>query len=46
VMQMPSLSELGKIELIVLFLGGVALLTGSLLLLEIALFDVSGIYQP
>lgn len=38
-------SELSNLDLVVLVVFGVAFLTGSLLLLEIALFEVSGIYQ-
>ena len=37
--------ELSNLDLIVLVVFGVALVTGSLLLLEIALYEVSGIYQ-
>ena len=44
--RMPFLSELSKIGLVVLFVGGVALVAGSLLLLEIALFDLSVLYDP
>ena len=43
---MRSLSELGKIDLLVLFVGGAALAIGSLLLLEIALCDLTGLYEP
>jgi hypothetical protein len=42
-MRMPSLSEPSKIDLAVLFLGGVALLIGCLLLLDIALVRLSGL---
>jgi hypothetical protein len=38
-------SEFSKFDLVVLVVFGVALVTGSLLLLEIALLEVSSIYQ-
>jgi len=45
-MRMSRLSELRKIDLAVLFVGGAAMVIGSLLLLEIALYDLSGVYGP
>jgi len=45
-MRMPSLSELSKIDFVVLFVGAAGVVIGSLLLLEIALYDLSGVYQP
>jgi hypothetical protein len=43
---MPPLSRLSKIDLVVLFVSGAAMVIGSLLLLEIALYDLSGVYGP
>lgn len=44
-MRILSPSELSKFDLVVLVVFGVALLAGSLLLLEMALVEISGIYQ-
>jgi hypothetical protein len=44
-MRILSPSELSKFDLVVLVVFGVALVAGSLLLLELALFEIGGIYQ-